>query len=72
MRFGEHDIPLPKVRNALDYLKKQFGVPHPLADQKFEVARWQSFNRSRPLLVNSQLVIPARFSHACEYRRIGD
>jgi uncharacterized protein (DUF433 family) len=33
----EHDIPLPKVRNALDYVRKHFGVPHPLADQKFEV-----------------------------------
>ena len=32
----EHNIPLPTVRIALDYVKKHFDVPHPLADQKFE------------------------------------
>jgi uncharacterized protein (DUF433 family) len=32
----EHNIPLPKVRAALNYVKHQLGVPHPLADQKFE------------------------------------
>jgi uncharacterized protein (DUF433 family) len=32
----EHSIPLPKVRQALDYVKKQFSVPHPLAEQRFE------------------------------------
>lgn len=32
----EHNIPLPKVRTALDYVKKNFGSLHPLAEQKFE------------------------------------
>jgi uncharacterized protein (DUF433 family) len=32
----EHDIPLPKVRIALDYVKRQFSSRHPLADQKFQ------------------------------------
>lgn len=32
----QHNIPLPKVRIALDYVKKHFGLAHPLADQKFE------------------------------------
>jgi uncharacterized protein (DUF433 family) len=32
----EHDIPLPKVRIALNYVKHHLGVPHPLAEQRFE------------------------------------
>lgn len=32
----EHNIPLPKVRTALDYVTQRLGVPHPLANQKFE------------------------------------
>jgi uncharacterized protein (DUF433 family) len=32
----EHRIPLPNVRSALDYVRKQFGSKHPLAEQKFE------------------------------------
>jgi uncharacterized protein (DUF433 family) len=32
----EHNIPLDKVRTALNYVKQHFGVPHPLAEQKFE------------------------------------
>jgi uncharacterized protein (DUF433 family) len=32
----EHDISLPKVRIALDYVRKQFGSRHPLADHKFQ------------------------------------
>ena len=32
----EHNIPLPDVRVALDYVKKQFGSKHPLADHKFQ------------------------------------
>jgi uncharacterized protein (DUF433 family) len=32
----EHNIPLPKVRSALDYVKQHFGVPHPLANQDLE------------------------------------
>lgn len=32
----EHNIPLPKVRTALNYVAQHLGVPHPLAEQKFE------------------------------------
>lgn len=32
----EHNIPLPNVRTALNYVKHQLEVPHPLAEQKFE------------------------------------
>jgi uncharacterized protein (DUF433 family) len=32
----EHNIPLDKVRSALNYVEQQLGVPHPLAEQKFE------------------------------------
>jgi uncharacterized protein (DUF433 family) len=32
----EHRVSLDKVRKAIDYLKKSFPSPHPLADQQFE------------------------------------
>lgn len=32
----EHNIALPKVRTALDYVRRQLGLKHPLADLKFE------------------------------------
>ncbi len=32
----KHQIPLPKVRAALDYVRRHFGSRHPLAEQKFE------------------------------------
>jgi len=32
----EHEIPLNKVRTALDYLRRQFPSKHPLADQRFQ------------------------------------
>jgi uncharacterized protein (DUF433 family) len=32
----QHNIPLYKVRRALEYLQKHFDSKHPLADQKFE------------------------------------
>lgn len=31
----KHDIPLEKVRTAMNYLSKQFPSQHPLADQEF-------------------------------------
>jgi uncharacterized protein (DUF433 family) len=31
-----HGVALPQVRRALDYLKKRFPSPHPLADNEFE------------------------------------
>ncbi|HEX7052787.1 MAG TPA: DUF433 domain-containing protein [Burkholderiales bacterium] len=32
----EHEIPLPKVRRAVDYLRRTFGSRRPLADEQFE------------------------------------
>ncbi|HZS65790.1 MAG TPA: DUF433 domain-containing protein [Burkholderiales bacterium] len=32
----QHDIPLPKVRKAVDYLRRTFGSKRPLADERFE------------------------------------
>jgi len=32
----EYRVPLPNVRSALDYVQRQFGSKHPLAEQKFE------------------------------------
>ena len=31
----KHNITMPKVRHALDYLKKKYPSPHPLADYSF-------------------------------------
>lgn len=32
----EHEIPLPKVRRAVDYLRRSFNSKRPLADEQFE------------------------------------
>jgi len=32
----EHNIALPRVRTALDYVTRELGAKHPLADHKFE------------------------------------
>jgi len=32
----EHEIPLPKVRKAVDYLRRSFNTKRPLADEQFE------------------------------------
>ncbi|HJT81452.1 MAG TPA: hypothetical protein VJ719_09670, partial [Chthoniobacterales bacterium] len=32
----EHNIPFPKVRSAVAYMRRHFGSEHPLAEQKFE------------------------------------
>lgn len=32
----KHNVPLPKVRAALDYVNQLFHVPHPLANQVFQ------------------------------------
>ena len=31
-----HGVKLPKVRNALDYVRRQFRVEHPLINQAFQ------------------------------------
>lgn len=32
----EHEVPLRTVRKALDYVRRQFGTPRPLAEEQFE------------------------------------
>ena len=32
----KHRVDMPAVRRAIEYLKKEFSSPHPLADHKFE------------------------------------
>ena len=32
----EHSIPLPKVRRAVEYLRRTFGTKRPLAEERFE------------------------------------
>jgi uncharacterized protein (DUF433 family) len=32
----EHEIPLPKVRKAVDYLRRTFSTSRPLADEQFQ------------------------------------
>src|SRR5713226_8557000 len=36
IRRREHKIQLPKIRQAIAYLKREFHSKHPLADQQFE------------------------------------
>ena len=31
-----HQVPLSKIRHAIDYLRKHFSSTHPLAEQRFE------------------------------------
>jgi uncharacterized protein (DUF433 family) len=39
----EHEIPLPKVRKAVDYLRRTFNTKRPLADEQFETDRIDLF-----------------------------
>jgi len=39
----EHEIPLPKVRKAVDYLRRTFNTKRPLADEQFETDRVDLF-----------------------------
>ncbi len=48
----EHEIPLVKVRRALDYLKRQFPSRHPLADQRFETDGLDLFVERYGSLIN--------------------
>jgi uncharacterized protein (DUF433 family) len=48
----EHEVPLPKVRKALDYLRGQFPSRHPLADQVFETDGLDLFIQKYGRLIN--------------------
>ena len=48
----KHDIPLGKVRRALDYLRSKFPSKHPLADQRFETDSLNLFVEKYGRLIN--------------------
>lgn len=48
----EQEIPLEKVRRALDYLRRQFPSRHPLADQRFETDGLDLFIQKYGKLIN--------------------
>jgi uncharacterized protein (DUF433 family) len=58
----EYSIPLPKVRSAISYLKKEFGSKHPLIEQRMETDGRDLFVRHFGQLVGAsqggQLTMP--------------
>jgi uncharacterized protein (DUF433 family) len=48
----QHQIPLDKVRIAIDYLRSQFGSEHPLADHRFETDGLDLFVQKYGRLIN--------------------
>ncbi len=48
----KHDIPLPKVRTAIQFLKKHFDPKHPLADQALETDGQNLFIEKFGALIN--------------------
>ncbi|MDP1768939.1 MAG: DUF433 domain-containing protein [Nitrospirota bacterium] len=48
----QHDIPLEKVRTAMNYLSKQFPSRHPLADQEFVTDGLNLFIKKFSQLIN--------------------
>lgn len=48
----EHNVPLHKVRTALDYLKRRLPSDHPLADQSFETDGSDLFIEKLGQLIN--------------------
>lgn len=48
----EHQIPLDKVRIAIDYLRNQIGSRHPLADHRFETDGLDLFVQEWGRLIN--------------------
>lgn len=47
-----HQVPLARVRDAMDYLRKHLPSPHPLADQRFQTDGVDLFVREVGRLVN--------------------
>jgi uncharacterized protein (DUF433 family) len=48
-----HGVKLPKVRNALDYVRRQFRVEHPLIDQAFQTDGLDLFVERYGELINA-------------------
>src|SRR5713226_5030772 len=51
-RRREHNIQLPKIRQAIAYLKREFHSKHPLADQQFETDGLDLFVQKYGSLIN--------------------
>jgi uncharacterized protein (DUF433 family) len=49
----EHNIPLDKVRKSVEYLRRQFGSRHPLAEYKFETDGIDLFVQRYGELINT-------------------
>lgn len=49
----EHSIPLPKVRNAVDYLRRTCRTPRPLAEEQFETDGVDLFVRKFGALIGA-------------------
>ncbi len=47
-----HNVPLPKVRKALDFIHREFPSKHPLADHKFETDGMNLFVQKFGQLIN--------------------
>ena len=48
-----HEIPLRKVRNAVNFLRQKFGSPRPLAEQRFETDGIELFVKRSGILVSA-------------------
>lgn len=49
----EHEIPLQKVRRALNYVRREFPSRHPLADQRFQTDSLNLFVEKYGQLINA-------------------
>lgn len=52
----DHQVPLDKIRVALDYLREQFGSKHPLAEEKFATDGLNIFVQKYGQLINASQV----------------
>jgi uncharacterized protein (DUF433 family) len=48
-----HQVPLDKIRNALDYLRKEFDSRHPLAEERFATDGLDLFVQKYGQLINA-------------------
>jgi len=49
----DHQVPLDKIRHALDYLREEFGSEHPLAEERFTTDGLDLFVQRYGQLINA-------------------
>jgi uncharacterized protein (DUF433 family) len=49
----DHDVPLPKIRSAVNYLEKEFSSRHPLVDKRLEAGGRSMFVRHLGKLIDA-------------------